>query len=109
MRPNNPIDDDDQASLVIQREVGMALRRSFKAAARERLPEQIALLLLRLALAESLEAAVEEDENKRERLIGRRKGVVRRWLGYLFANLSFSKAQPTLERQRRNSSSNVID
>jgi hypothetical protein len=105
MRPNNPIDDDDQASLVIQREVGTALRQSFKAATREPLPQQIALLLLRLALAESLQAAVEEDGCKGEHPLGRRKGVVRRSLGYFFADLSFSKAQPTLERQQRNSSS----
>ena len=90
---NNPIDDDDQASLVIQREVGMALRQSFKAATREPLPQQIALLLLRLALAESLQTAVEEDENKGEGPLGRRKGVVRRWLYSFFANPSFSKAR----------------
>ena len=61
---------DDQTSLIIQREVGMALRLSFKAATREPLPQQIALLLLRLALAESLQAAVEQDENKGERPLG---------------------------------------
>lgn len=93
MTPTNPIDDDDQASLVFQREVGKALRRSFKATTREPLPEQIALLLLRLALAESLRPAVEEDENKEEGPDGRRKGVVRRWLYSFFANRSFSKAR----------------
>lgn len=93
MNPTNPIDDDDQASLVFQRELSRALRRSFRATTREPLPEQIALLLLRLALAESLQPAVEEDENKEEGLLGRRKGVVRRWLYSFFANLSFSKAR----------------
>jgi hypothetical protein len=102
MPPINPINDDDQASLVFQREVGKALRRSLKAATCEPLPQQIALLLLRLALAESLQAAVEEDENKGERPLGRRKGVVRGWL-YSF----FAKAQPTLKRQQRNSSSTL--
>lgn len=61
MRPINPIDDDDQTSLVIQREVGMVLRLSFEAVVREPLPEQMALLLLRLALAETLRA-VDKDE-----------------------------------------------
>lgn len=60
MLPTNRI--DDRVSLVIQREVGMALRLSFEAATREPLPERMALLLLRLALAESLGLAAEEDE-----------------------------------------------
>ncbi|MBM3562814.1 MAG: hypothetical protein FJX48_06600 [Alphaproteobacteria bacterium] len=60
MLPTNRI--DDRVSLVIQREVGMALRLSFEAATREPLPERMALLLLRLALAESLGIAAEEDE-----------------------------------------------
>lgn len=76
MRPINPIDDDDQASLVIQREIGMALRMSFESATRDPLPEQMALLLLRLALAESLGATVEEGPRKKKRS----NGVVRRWL-----------------------------
>lgn len=76
MIPTNPIDDDDQASLVIQREIGMALRMSFESATREPLPEQMALLLLRLALAESLGATVEEDPRMRKGS----NGVVRRWL-----------------------------
>ncbi|MFO1123870.1 MAG: hypothetical protein U1E25_00310 [Methylocystis sp.] len=60
MLPTNRI--DDRVSLVIQREVGMALRLSFEAATREPLPERMALLLLRLALAETLGLAPEEDE-----------------------------------------------
>jgi hypothetical protein len=60
MYPTNQ-SDDDRDSLVIQRQVGVALRLSFEAATREPLPEQMAMLLLRLALAESLNAAVEED------------------------------------------------
>jgi hypothetical protein len=52
---------DDQASLVVQREVGMALRLSFAAVTREPLPERMAMLLLHLALAESLRRAAEED------------------------------------------------
>lgn len=64
--PFNPIDDDDQASLLIEREVGMALRLSLEAATREPLSGQMALLLLRLALAEALQAAVENDSVERE-------------------------------------------
>lgn len=60
MRPANRT-DDDRVSLVIQREVGMALRLSFESVTREPLPERMALLLLRLALAESLGIAAEED------------------------------------------------
>ncbi|HEY8126118.1 MAG TPA: hypothetical protein VIF88_11955 [Methylocystis sp.] len=54
MLPTNPLEDADQASSVIQRELVRALRLSFEAAAHDPLPEQIAMLLLRLALAESL-------------------------------------------------------
>ena len=61
MPPDRRI-DNDQASLVIQRQVGMALRLSFEAVTREPLPERMAILLLRLALAESVRRAVEEDQ-----------------------------------------------
>jgi hypothetical protein len=61
--------DDDRISVVIQREVGVALRLSFVAVTREPVPERMALLLLRLALAESLRLAAEEDEAEGE--IGR--------------------------------------
>jgi hypothetical protein len=61
--------DDDGVSVVIQREVGVALRLSFEAVTREPVPERMALLLLRLALAESLRLAAEEDEAEGE--IGR--------------------------------------
>ncbi|MGD9656263.1 MAG: hypothetical protein AB7U61_01270 [Methylocystis sp.] len=54
--------DDDRVSPVIQREVGMALRLSFEAVTREPLPERMVLLLLRLALAESLGLAAKVDE-----------------------------------------------
>lgn len=53
--------DDDRVSLVVQREVGIALRLSFEAVTCEPLPERMALLLLRLALAESLGLAAEDD------------------------------------------------
>ena len=53
--------DDDRFSLVIQREVVMALRLSFEAVTREPLPERMVLLLLQLALAESLGLAAAED------------------------------------------------
>lgn len=71
--------DDDQA-LVIQREVGRMLRRSFEAVAREPLPEQVAILLLRLALAESLSVLVDDDQAE-----GKSKGLARRRLGFLSA------------------------
>ncbi len=58
MLPNKR-NEDNQVSLVIQREVGTALQLSFEAATREPLPERMALLLLRLALAESLGLAEE--------------------------------------------------
>lgn len=63
MRPANRT-DDDRVSLVIQREVGMALRLSFESVTREPLPERMALLLLRLALAESLGLAAEKDRKE---------------------------------------------
>ncbi|MGJ0395797.1 MAG: hypothetical protein ACR65U_06210 [Methylocystis sp.] len=65
MRPANRT-DDDRVSLVIQREVGMALRLSFQSVTRAPLPERMALLLLRLALAESLGLAPEEESAKGE-------------------------------------------
>lgn len=60
MLPTRPI-DDDRVSLTIQREVEVALRLSFDAATREPLPDQMVLLLLRLALAESLGLAAAEE------------------------------------------------
>lgn len=72
MAPINRI-DDGQASLVIQREVGMALRLSFEAVTREPLPERMALLLLRLALAESLGLAAKEDQAAGQEPIRRNK------------------------------------
>ncbi|MBM3551432.1 MAG: hypothetical protein FJX45_06600 [Alphaproteobacteria bacterium] len=65
MRPANRT-DDDRVSVVIQREVGIALRLSFEAVTSDPLPERMALLLLRLALAESLGLAIEEDGPKEE-------------------------------------------
>ncbi len=65
MRPANRT-DDDRVSGVIQREVGIALRLSFEAVTSDPLPERMALLLLRLALAESLGLAAEEDGPKGE-------------------------------------------
>ncbi|MGD9540588.1 hypothetical protein [Methylocystis sp.] len=58
--------DDDRVSLVIQREVGIALRLSFEAVTQEPVPERMALLLLRLALAESLGLAADEAEAEGE-------------------------------------------
>lgn len=62
MRPINANPQDDQA--VIQQEIGLALRLSFEATTRQPLPEQMALLLLRLALAEALGIKVEEDNRE---------------------------------------------
>lgn len=51
----------EETPLLIQREVGKALRLSLDAVTREPLSEQIVLLLLRLALSEALRSAVEEE------------------------------------------------
>jgi hypothetical protein len=64
MLATTPLHDDDQASIVMQREVGVALRQSLKAMTHAPLPEQMAILLLRLALAESLERATPEVQLK---------------------------------------------
>lgn len=53
--------EDDQALLAIQQEVGLALRRSFDSVTSERLPESMILLLLRLALAQSVCVRVRPD------------------------------------------------
>jgi hypothetical protein len=62
MRPIISIkEEDEQAPLLIQREVGRALRLSFDAVTSEPLPATMALLLLRLALAQSLRVRVEQE------------------------------------------------
>ncbi|WP_457798268.1 hypothetical protein [Methylocystis sp. S23] len=62
MRPVISINKEhEQTPLLIQREVGMAVRLSIEAVTREPLPEQMALLLLRLALAESLHVALAKE------------------------------------------------
>jgi hypothetical protein len=53
-----------ETPMLVQREVGRALRLSFESVTREPLSEQIVLLLLRMALAEALRVAVEEDERQ---------------------------------------------
>ena len=65
MLPANRI-KDERPSLMMQREVGIALRLSFEAVTREPLPEQMVLLLLRLALAESLGLAAEDEQGDAE-------------------------------------------
>lgn len=65
MRPANRT-DDDRVSVVIQREVGIALRLSFEAVTSDPLPERMALLLLRLALAESLGLVAKRDQAEGE-------------------------------------------
>jgi hypothetical protein len=54
-------DHREETPLLIQREVGEALRLSLDAVTREPLSEQFVLLLLRLALSEALRSAVEEE------------------------------------------------
>jgi len=65
--------EDEQAPLLIQREVGRALRLSFEAVTSEPVPTNMALLLLRLALAQSLRVRVEQeteaDREKDPRLV----------------------------------------
>jgi hypothetical protein len=64
MRPNPNPEHNQDTTLLIQREVGKALRLSFDAVTREPLSEQIVLLLLRLALSEALRASVEEETDQ---------------------------------------------
>jgi hypothetical protein len=62
MQPLISIDEEDeQARLMIQREAGLALRLSFDAVTCEPLPASMALLLLRLALAQSLRIGFEQE------------------------------------------------
>lgn len=51
-------EEEWQALLMIEREVGKALRLSFGSIAQEPLPEQMTILLLRLALAESVRMSI---------------------------------------------------
>jgi hypothetical protein len=72
--PNSPSplihDDDSQALLTIERDVGMALRLSLEAVISAPLPEQITILLLRLALVESVRMSIKA-ETERERAVAR--------------------------------------
>lgn len=67
---SNPIEDDEQSAFRIQREVGIALRLSFETMTSEPLPEQMTLLLLRLALAQAMRMASEDDEQLTARAAG---------------------------------------
>jgi hypothetical protein len=53
--------EEARATLSVLQELGSSLRLSFEAATRESLPEEMGLLLLRLALAEVLKRAAEEE------------------------------------------------
>lgn len=57
-------EQNEQTPLLVQREVGKALRLSFEAVTREPLSEQIVLLLLRLALAEALRTSIEQEAER---------------------------------------------
>lgn len=50
-----------QEMLVIQQEIGAAMRLSYQSITIEPLPEEIAMLLMRMAMAEVLRNAVEEE------------------------------------------------
>ncbi len=53
--PDNPeLSESSNDELIIQRRLGNELRRSFSAFVEEPLPERMALLLMELALAQSL-------------------------------------------------------
>ncbi len=54
--PLNSNDNEDQSLLFMQRELGRALRLSVGAVAEERLPDRMVMLLLRVALAQSVRA-----------------------------------------------------
>jgi hypothetical protein len=64
MQPIISIYEEDEQALLIQREVGTALRLSFDEATCEPLPTKMALLLLRLALAQSPRVTVAKDRKK---------------------------------------------
>lgn len=63
---------NEQTPLLVQREVGKALRLSFEAVTREPLSEQIVLLLLRLALAEALRTSIQQEAEREAANEGRR-------------------------------------
>lgn len=72
MLENPNFDPCADTPMLIQREVGRALRLSFEAVTRDPLSEQIVLLLLRMALAEALRSAV-LSEDARENVIDARR------------------------------------
>ncbi len=52
--PITPDDDEEQTLRLMQRELGKALRLSLRDVAHEPLPQRMVVLLLRLALAQSI-------------------------------------------------------
>jgi hypothetical protein len=63
MRPTTSIEEEDAQLRLIQRELGKALRVSVNEVTCEPLPGKIALLLLRLALAQFLRTYVEQERD----------------------------------------------
>jgi hypothetical protein len=56
--PIGPNEDEEQASLLAQRELAKALRLSLQAVAHEPLPQRMIILLLRLAFAQTVRATL---------------------------------------------------
>lgn len=58
--------EEARSTLAILHQLGASIRLSLEAATQESLPEEMGLLLLRLALAEVLERAAEEEAREAE-------------------------------------------
>ncbi len=93
-RPEPVALEEAQATLSVLQQLGGSLRLSFEAVTQESLPEEMGLLLLRLALAEVLKRAAEEeareagpDSAAQEWIIG-----LSRWASASSANESWDGA-----------------
>ncbi len=64
--------EEDEEALLIQQELGEALRLSFEGVTREPLPDRMVLLLLRLALAQSFTDADLAWASRRKVMMGGR-------------------------------------
>lgn len=67
MRPaNENVQGVKHNEILIQREIGLALRQSFEAMMLDPLPSQIAMLLMQLALAEMMRGIADEEQETRQ-------------------------------------------
>lgn len=89
-RPEPMAFEETRATLSTLHQLGSSIRLSFESATQEALPEEMGLLLLRLALAEVLKRAAEEEARESaqdEWIIG-----VRRWACLASASASCDDA-----------------